>query len=134
MSQEKVELVRRFNAMFNRGERKSLWTDFDPDIEWRDLMHAPDTPERVCGVPAVRAMVEQWDRAFEDFTAEIKEIIEVGDCVVTVTHWRGTGKSSDVATDLHAAEVAEFKEGKIVRVTVGYPDKRTALAAVGLRE
>jgi ketosteroid isomerase-like protein len=38
-----------------------------------------------------------------------------------------------MTTELHRAEVYEFEDGKIVRVTV-YPDKEAALDAVGLSE
>ncbi len=132
MSRENVELTRRSNAALNRGDREAAFAAFHPDVEWCDLQHAPDAPERLHGLAAVQAYTELWYDAFEDFTAEVEEYIDAGDFVVTVTRWRGTGKESGLAIDLSAAEVTEFADGKVTRITVGYTDKRAALKAVGL--
>lgn len=95
-------------------------------------MHAPDVPERVSGVAAVLAIMDQWSATFDEFTSEVGEYIDVGDCVVCVTHWRAKGKGSGLAIDLHAADIYEFSEGQVIRVTQGFPDKETALEAAGL--
>ena len=58
----------------------------------------------------------------------------MGDVVVCVTHWRAEGKSSGVSVDQRQADVFEVKDGMVVRVTLAYPDKAEALAAVGLAE
>jgi len=134
MSDENVELIKRGNAAFNSGDRDGALAGFHPDVEWRDLDHAPDAPEGVHGVAAVRAILDQWDEAFEEFTAETEEYIAVGNCVVCVTHWCATGKGSGLAVDLRGAEVFEFADGKIIRATLGYPDKEAALRAAGLAE
>jgi ketosteroid isomerase-like protein len=134
MSQENVEKIKRAIASLNVGDDDGVLADFHPNVEWRDLMHAPDVPERVRGVAAVRTIMDQWNEAFDEFTAEIDEYIDAGDRVVCVTHWRAKGKGSGVAIDLHAADVYEFKDGQVVRVTQGYPDKAAALEAAGLSE
>jgi ketosteroid isomerase-like protein len=134
VSQENVEVVRRSNAAFNSGDLDGTLADFDPDIDWRDLQHAPDTPERVRGVAAVSSIMDEWEGAYDDFTAEIEEYIDAGVVVVTVTHWHAKGKGSGLALDLRTADVFEFADRKIVRVTLGYSDKREALKAVGLEE
>ena len=78
--------------------------------------------------------MDQWYEAFDDFTAEIEEYIDAEQFVVTLTHWRATGKGSALVIDLHTADVVELSEGKIVRVTIGYADKSAALEAIGLEE
>jgi ketosteroid isomerase-like protein len=130
MSQN-VEVVKRSNAAINSGEYDRALDALHPDVEWRDFMHAPDAPECVRGVPAVRALMSQWLTAFDEFTMEIGEYIDAGDSVVCVTHSHGKGKASGLEIDLHAAEVYEFEDGQIVRVTWGYADKSAALQAVG---
>src|SRR5688500_6034548 len=99
MSQENVEIVRRSNEAFNNGDLNAALADYDPDVEWRDLLHAPDSQESVRGIAAVRAITEQWFSAFETFTADIEEYIDAGEEVVCVTHWRAEGKSSGLAVD-----------------------------------
>ena len=134
MSQENVDVVRRLNAAFNRRDREAMFAMYHPDVEWCDLQHAPDAPERLHGVSAVKAYLDQWYEAFDDFTAEIEEYIDAGQFVVTLTHWRATGKGSALVIDLHTADIVELSEGKIIQVTIGYADKSAALKAVGLEE
>ena len=134
MSQENVEILRRSIAAFNRRDRDGTFADYDPDVELRDLMNAPDTPELMRGISALRASWDTWEQVFEDFTTEIERYVDVGDCVLAVTHWRGSGKDSALAIDQKTVDVYEFADGKIVRVTLSYPDKNAALKAVGLEE
>ena len=134
MSQENVEIVRRTNAAFNRGDHKAVFAHYHPDVELRDLQHAPDAPERLRGIDALAAYMNQWDEAFDDFTAEIEEYIDAGACVLTTTHWRAKGKESGLAIDLHTVDVVEFADGKIVRITIGFSTKDEALKALGRAE
>ncbi len=134
MAQENVEVVRRLNAAFNRGDRDAMFAYYHSDVEWRDLQHAPDAPERLRGIDAVSAYLDQWEDAFDYFTAESEQYIDAGACVLTATHWHATGKDSGLEIDLHTVDVVEFADGKIVRVTIGYADRDEALKAVGLEE
>jgi ketosteroid isomerase-like protein len=67
MSQQNVDRCRRMSASFNRSDTEAMLACWHPDGEWRDLMHAPDTPERVQGVAAIRTLMQQWTEAFDDF-------------------------------------------------------------------
>jgi ketosteroid isomerase-like protein len=132
MGTANVEIVRRSNAAFNRGDIEEAFSAFDDAVEWRDLQHAPDTPEVVYGVDAVRGIMADWLAAFDVLHADVSEWIDAGDAVVCVTHWWAEGKASGMAIDINTAEVMELRDGKIVRITLGYADKAAALAAVGL--
>jgi ketosteroid isomerase-like protein len=134
VSRENVEIVRRMNAAFNRRDRDALLAYYHPDVELRDLQHAPDAPERLIGVDAIRAYWAQWDDAFDDFTAEIEDYLDAGRYVLTTTRWRGRGKDSGLEIDLRAVEVVELADGKIARLTSGYSNRAEALKAVGLEE
>ena len=134
MSHENVEIARRMNAAFNRRDRDEILAYYHPNAELRDLQHAPDAPERLIGIDAIRAYWTQWDDAFDDFTAEIEECLDAGTYVVMATWWRGKGKDSGLEISLRAVEVVEFADGKIARLTTGYSNKDEALKAVGLSE
>jgi|SRR5438067_6043440 len=134
MSQENVEIMRRISASFNRGDRDGALAHYHPDVEWRDLQHAPDTPESVHGLSALSLIWNQWEEAFDEFGADIEEYIDAGACVVTVTRWRAKGKESGLALDLRTVDVYELANEKVVRVTMGYTDKAAALKAAGLEE
>jgi uncharacterized protein len=134
MSQENVETVRRANQALKRGDREAALADYHPDAVWHDLAHAPDSAERVQGLPALRAIWDQWEQAFDELSADIDELIDAGRYVVAMTRWRARGKGSGVVIDVYQADVFQVDGGKVTSVTLGYPDKRTALKAVGLAE
>jgi len=134
MAQENVEILKRSNAAFNRRDREAAFADYHPDIELLDLQPAPDSPGRLVGRSAVYAYWAQWEDSFAEFTAEIEQYIEVGDYVVTETHWRATGKDTGLQTDLRTADVFEFADGKIVRATLAYENTDQALKAIELAE
>ena len=134
MSQENVEIVRRANAAFNKGDYDGYADRLHPEIEFRDHAHAADASEMLKGTQALLSLLSEWRESFDDFRAEISQYIDAGDHVVCVTRWTGTGKASDAAVDVSQVDVYELRQGKIVRATLAYPDKATALEAVGLLE
>ena len=134
MSHANVEIVRRANAAFNRGDYEGYIGSLHPEIELRDHAHAADAPESLRGTQALLSLLSEWRESFDDFRAEISEYIDAGDHVVCVTRWTGTGKASDAAVDVCQVDVYELRQGKIVRATLAYPDKATALEAVGVQQ
>jgi|SRR3954469_18286940 ketosteroid isomerase-like protein len=134
MSQENVEIVRRGNDAFNRGDFERFAAGLHPDVEFRDLAHAADAPETLRGRQALLSLLSEWRESFDDFRAEISEYVEAGDDVVCVTRWTGRGTASGAVVDVSQVDVYELREGKIVRATLAYPDKTTALEALGLSE
>ena len=134
MSQENVDTIRRANEAMNRGDRAAALAEYHPDVEWIDLGHAPDAPERVRGLPAVEAIWDQWAEAFDSFGADIEQYVDAGRYVVDVTRWHAKGVDSGVITEVRQADVFELENDKVVRVTLGFPNTSTALKAVGLAE
>ena len=134
MSQENVEIVRRANTLFRAGDLEGLIDLYHPDAEWRDLQHAPDTPEAVHGRSAIYALWTQWLDTFDDFTVDVYDYIDAHPWVICPSRWYGTGKQSGATIDIHVADAIKVHEGKIVRIVLGYADTATALKAVGLEE
>jgi ketosteroid isomerase-like protein len=133
VSRENVEILRRANAAFNRGDVDEALSHYDPDVVWRDLAHPPDSSEYVRGIPALREIWEGW-KASGTLKANVEEYIDADDAVVCVTSWSLLGAGSGLVIDTTYAEVYEFEEGIVVRATVGYPTRRAALKAVGIEE
>ena len=131
MSRDNVEKLTSAFALYNSGDRDRVFDFYDPGIEWRDLDHAPDVPELTVGLDGLRALAAQWDAAFDNFRGEFEECVDAGDSVVCMTTWRGEGKGSGLTTELRRAEVYEFEDGLITRVTI-HPDRAAAFAAAGL--
>lgn len=130
MSQENTALIERVTHAFNCRDFVEFAEIWHPDVVIRDLAHAPDSPEAVKGRRAVLQMVAHWRDAFDDFRSEVSEYEAVGDRVICATRWYGTGRGSDLAVDVFQYDVYEIRAGRIVRATLAYPDKESALAAV----
>jgi ketosteroid isomerase-like protein len=127
VSRENVELLRLANRLINAGDVGGAIELFHPDVEWRDLQHAPDTPEVVHGRAAIGALWTAWTEAFDDLRAEIAAYTDADPWVVCDTRWYGRGKGSSLAIDVRSADAYEVKDGKVVRIVVGYANRDDAL-------
>jgi ketosteroid isomerase-like protein len=135
MSQENVEIMRRFYAAWLRRDSSELGT-LDPEIE----LH-PDPEHKWVGIkPVYRGPdgVGEYMRtlyeAFEDYQPEIERLIDAGDKVVTlaVESGRGRGSGAEVQS-ARTAHVWTLRDGKAIRLDL-YNDRADALKAVGLVE
>ncbi len=134
MSRENVEVIRSVVASLNAGDLVAAAEFFHADAEWRDLSHAPDTPEVLVGVKAILAAAEQWTQAFDGFGAEVYEYIDAHPWVICDTRWYGEGRGSAVGVEIRQADAYELKGGRVAQAVLAYPDAATALEAVGLAE
>jgi ketosteroid isomerase-like protein len=134
MSQENVELVRRANALGNERDWEGLLGLVDPDIEWRDQMHAPDVPEVLHGIAELQRLMEQWEVAYGTLTQEILEYIDADPWVICVTRWHGEGKGSSTPVEVQSVDAFEVTGGVITRSFGGYLDLASARKAIGLAE
>ena len=127
MSERNVETVRAMIGAFNRGDFEASLAFLDDDIEWHD---PPDVPgaEVHRGPEEVRAFFARWLGAWETYTAEAEELIDVGDTVVVVHHEWGRGRGSGVEIDNRSANVFDLRDGKVIRRRP-FPDREQALAA-----
>jgi ketosteroid isomerase-like protein len=134
MSQENVEVVKRANALLNQGDWDEMALLADPDIVFCDLRNAADTEQALEGSESVRALLAQWSEVFDDFGVEVYEYVDAHAYVICDSRWYARGKQSQMPVDVRQTDVYELRDGKIVRVTLGYATKAEALEAVGLRE
>jgi ketosteroid isomerase-like protein len=131
MSAENVELVRRLNALSQSGRWDEALGYLREDVEWRDLMHAPDVPEVINGIDGVRALVASWFELYDEFAAEVLEYVDADPWVICDTRWHGRGKGSGVAVEVRSADAWRVEDGKIAASHGGFPDMQSALDAVG---
>jgi ketosteroid isomerase-like protein len=135
MSQENVEILRRANEAFNRGGVESFLSFCGDDLEVEDLNNAPDLPAVARGKEEARRVFAAWVDAFDDFGGEIEEYIDVDDRHVgCVVRYHGKARESGLDVSFKAVDMWEVHEGKLVRGTLAYPDRESALLAVGLSE
>jgi ketosteroid isomerase-like protein len=130
MPQENLEIVQRANAAGNRKDCDELLGLVDPEIEWRDQMHAPDVPEVLHGISEVMTLIPQWEAAYEALTAEVLEYIDADPWVICITRWPASGRGSGMPIDVRSVDAYLVSDGKIVRSFGGYPHLTSARAAI----
>src|SRR6476659_1352922 len=135
MSQQNVEIMRRYYEAWFRNDRSRLDTldpgielHPDPENEWvgvNDVYRGPD------GVLEYLRLVEE---ALEDYHPEVEGFVDAGDKVVTlaVESGRGRGSGAEVQS-ARTAHVWTLRDGKAIRLDL-YNDRAEALEAVGLTE
>jgi ketosteroid isomerase-like protein len=129
MSKENVERVRHSFEVINRTHGPDV--DFiAPDFEWHTRADLPD-PAIYRGPDGAARLMAEWNAAFDDFTAEVDELIDAGDRVVVVMRLRGRIKDSGEEVEMPEAHVITIRSGKATLLRE-YKSKEEALQVEGL--
>jgi ketosteroid isomerase-like protein len=128
MSQENVEVVRKFYEDILRGDHVAALASLAPDVIFTVSQEGP-----VRGREAVRAMWERWEADWEEARPVAEEFIDAGDEVCVTVHEWGRGRGSGIEIDARFFNLVTVRSGKIVR-KVEYAERSKALEAAGLRE
>ena len=131
MSQENVEIVRRWAEAIGRGDlAEALW---DPDLE---IVNAEGWALEATyrGYEGLRRWWNDLEEAFSDLALRVEEITPVdGERFLTELRFIGHFRQTGIPFDAPWASVVTVKGGRITRA-VGYVSKRRALKAAGLSE
>jgi ketosteroid isomerase-like protein len=130
MSQENVDVVRRFYEDFSRGDVEAALGAFEPEVEARDH-DIPDAAE-YRGLEGLLRWQADWQRSWESWRWDPTEFIDAGDRVVVVLRVHARGRGSGVDLERTAGAVWTLRKGKCVLLDY-YGSKDDALEAVGLR-
>ena len=135
MSQENVELVKRFVDAYNRRDVEAMLNDLDPEIEWHSgILTALGRDAAVYrGHDGFRQGLRDIYEALGETQIEYSEIRDLGSRTLAIGRFRARGRGSGAEIDSPNASVADFKNGKAVRIRT-YFDREEALEAAGLRE
>ena len=133
MSEENLDIVRRYFPAYNQGGLDAMAEFWHPDISWRAAEGALDDIGVFYGHEAMRRYYRQWEETFDSMSMEADELIVAGDRVVAVVHGIGRLKGSDAAVNVHYAIVFSFRNGKISQGRE-YFKREEALEAVGMAE
>jgi uncharacterized protein len=132
MSQENVEIVRRFGEAWQRGDFAAALSTLDENVEWCDQVAIPGA-EVHRGREAVRRHFEQWLDAWKEIDYTAEEVLDPGNCVVVMVRRCGKGARSGAEVNDRVTYVYTVCGEKIVRFEA-FTDKAEALEAVELRE
>jgi ketosteroid isomerase-like protein len=129
MSPENVETTHRFTEALVRGDYAAAAAELGPSVEIDDT----DIPEST-GTDSFYAWLARWDEAWESWRIEDLEVRPVGeDRTISLFKMIAKGKGSGIELARDDAVVAEYRDGKIVRIAY-YNDQSQALEATGLSE
>ena len=133
MSQDNVELARRFNEEFNRSGWRALWSGANPDLEFCEPPEQPGASV-FKGLEAAReGVTRSWDENWTEQRFDVERIVDLGNdrvLILNVMHLRGR----DGVEVAHAAgNIVTFRDGRILRFQ-GYWSQQAALKAVGLED
>ena len=133
MSRENVEALKCMSALEEAGDEDGAWAYFHPDVEWR-IIGAGAFSESGRGIDSLRKWLSPMDNPLVRAgvgvmgvgPADNTDMTDAGDYVISVDAIPGT--------DIEEASVFEFRDGKVLRCTHGYPSKADALKAAGLEQ
>ncbi len=132
MSQENVEIVRRWIGLFNRRDIEGLLALTESGYEMKSLLVTIESDFRgYAEFP--HAYFEQIDDAYEHFQSVPDEFIDAGAAVLVATHLDWRGKASGVHGQTPVVAAFWLREGKVFREET-FTDRAEAFAAVGLSE
>ena len=130
MSQENVEVVRRFLDAYNRRELGLITELMDPSFEFRSRFVGLESVHRASeGFP--HTYFTMLDDAYDRFEVVLDEFIDAGAAVLTAGRaaWRGKASGAEGTTPVLPA--FWLRAGKVLRAET-FTDRAEALEAVGL--
>jgi ketosteroid isomerase-like protein len=131
MSQENVEIVRRFADCWERLDWEGMAELVDPDVEQHGTVGGVEEGGVTRGVSEIRRDYEHVEAIWDEHRIEVQELIDAGDRVVVFQREYQRGRRSGVELVLDAAVLVDVRDGRIVRVQ-GFMERGAALDAAGL--
>jgi ketosteroid isomerase-like protein len=122
---ELVELVRMALEATNLGDLDAAMKFYAPDAVWEVIALGAVFE----GAAAIRAFLDDWIGAYDEFAIDIEEILDLGSGVaLTVLVQRGRPVDSTAHVHYRLAQVSTWIDGVVVKIT-GYNDIDEARAA-----
>jgi ketosteroid isomerase-like protein len=131
MSQENVEIARRWNAAYNERDMDTLIKLTDPDFEFRSIFLAMESDFR--GYDGLSAYFQAIDDAYERFEVVPDEFLDAGAAVATLARAEWRGRESGAEGSMPLAITTWLRAGRVFRLET-FTDRREGLEAVGLSE
>ena len=133
MSQENVEIVRRWIDAYNRRDIDGLLELSDVEIEFKSIFAAVETGGVFRGQPGVYDYFKTLDDAYGRFEVVPRDFIDAGASVLVIAgaEWRGKESGAEGTTSIFVA--SHLKAGRMLRVET-FTKRPQALEAVGLQE
>ncbi len=133
MSQENVEIVRRFYEVWNGpGPSEALLAFIAEDFEYVNPPNAVELGIRH-GHDGMLAAAASLSAAFDDYQHELGELLDLGDQVLGWIMFRARTRTVGLRYEKAEAQIWTLRDGLIIRFQ-WFHNRDEALEAVGLRE
>lgn len=133
MSEENVEIVRRFAECWERSDWDGMKELTDPDVEMHATVGGVEEGGVRRGVDEIQQDYETVEETWDEHRIELEKVIDAGDRVVIFHREHQRGRSSGIELEIEAAVLVDLRDGRIVRIQ-GYMDRDAALEAAGQSE
>jgi ketosteroid isomerase-like protein len=130
VSEQNVELSKRVQDAFNRGDLDELLGYISPDTEWEISENNP-AARTLHGRDEIRAYLEDWRDTVHGLHYDVTRYIDAGDAVVQVGTMSGRAGHGGPELTVPLAFVTYFEDGVPVR-TEEYLDVAQAHEAAGI--
>jgi len=131
MSEENVEIVRRWIEAYNGRDTEGLIGVTDPDFEFRSIFVGIETIFR--GHEGMHTYFAEIDEAYDRFQVIPNDLIDAGAAVLMAANAQWRGKGSGVEGETPILTAFWLRAGKTFRAET-FTDRGKALEAVGLSE
>ena len=132
MSEENVEIVRRFYDAWAREEFPGPVELMDPEIEYVNPAGAVEPGTRR-GRAAFSRAVEKLFEGWETWQAEPEQFKDLGDQVAVVLSYRARGRGSGLEVEGRESALWTLRDGRVSRYA-WFHEPGDALEAAGLSE
>jgi ketosteroid isomerase-like protein len=132
MSEENLEIVRRYYAAWNAGgldTAREFWSD---DFEWHDAPEMPDASV-YRGAEAAAVHFRDLNEVLGTMEVHVDRLLPAGDEVFVVLHVHLNAPRGGLPLDGPIFETVRIEDGKVSRIRL-FLDEEQALEAAGLRE
>ena len=135
MSQENVEVMRRSFDLWRSGDIDAWLETIDPSISWDISTHPlPDVPNHGRRRDAYRdGHARGYTSGWNDYSANLTELIDAGDDVVAVLHETATMRETGVPLDRDLVQLWTVRDGRATFLRV-FQTEAEAVEAAGLQE
>ena len=133
MSQENVEIVRRFWEAWERGDLDAVFAVYDPAVVWVSHMGPVEMRDPYVGHDGVRRAWREFLEPFDDVENNADTFIDAGDSVVVGWQISGRGKTSEARVSVYGWSIHTLRNRLLIRVDL-FDTKEEALGALGLSE
>jgi len=105
----------------------------DPDVVYEDTTLPDHAGEAYRGHEGIDRAAKRWVESSEWLLVELEQIVDAGDCLVSIHRTRSKARHSGIEFEAPVAYVWAFRGGKVIHFQ-SFREPEDALKAAGLSE